>query len=71
MKFEGVGFTEAVEQLAAKVGIAVERDEDPAQRAADDAKARRRRALVGAHEIARAIFTAARQGAEAAGPPPK
>jgi DNA primase len=59
MKFEGMGFTEAVEQLAAKAGVALPIDTDPRERAAEEEAAKRRKRLIRVNEIARDFFQGA------------
>jgi len=57
MQFEGISFAEAVEALARKVGVTIERDAAPAQIAQEDARQKKRRQLTRVNEIARDFFS--------------
>ncbi|MBN1282840.1 MAG: DNA primase [Proteobacteria bacterium] len=57
MQFDGVGFADAVEQLAAKVGVTIERSADPRQAAQEDERQKRRRQLLRVNDIAREFFS--------------
>jgi DNA primase len=59
MKFDGVGFSEAVRQLASRAGVALPRDISPAEREVEREAERRRRILLRINEVARDHFTAA------------
>ncbi len=56
MQFDGVSFAEAVEQLAKKTGVTVERDLAPGQIAQEDARQKKRRQLLRVNDIARDFF---------------
>ncbi|MFH0798726.1 MAG: DNA primase [Pseudomonadota bacterium] len=56
MKFDGMGFAEAVKYLAGRAGVELPRMEDPAARAAEDESARHKRWCLRVNEIARDYF---------------
>lgn len=56
MKFDGVGFAEAVRGLAGRAGVELPRDASPAELAKEEEGARRKRALLRVNEIARDWF---------------
>lgn len=71
MKFDGIGFAEAVKYLADRTGVELPRDTNPALKAAEDESAKKKRYLLRINEVARDYFASRlldeRAGAKARG----